>query len=195
MNKVIAITGGIGSGKSFALKIIKKLGYKSFSADLTYKQLLKSKRFVIAVSNLLNVEPITVDGKLCLDKNAVSATVFSDKTKLKTLNDFTHPKIMEKMLSQAKKYDGLVFCEVPLLYEGGFENLFDAVFVIMRKDEERFSSASKRDGKTIEQIKSVALNQFNYTNLQENKHTFIIENDQDEKALTEKIKDAINKII
>ena len=195
MNKIIAITGGIGSGKSFALKIVNKLGYKSFSADLIYKNLLKSKRFVLGVCSLLNVEPIEENGKIYLDRQAVSKVVFNDKTKLKTLNDFTHPKIMKKMTSLAKKQDGLVFCEVPLLFEGGFENLFDYILVIKRKDEDRFLSASKRDGKTVEQIKEVAKNQFDYTNLKDNEHTFIIENDGDEIALTEKIKVAIKNLI
>ncbi len=195
MNKIIAITGGIGSGKSFALKIIKKLGYKSFSADLIYKNLQKNKGFIEQISSKLGVLPIVKDGKFYLDKQAISNAVFNDKDKLKILNDFTHPKIMQKMIQNAKKCDGLVFCEVPLLYEGGYENLFDFVFVIKRKDEDRFLSASKRDKKTIEQIKIVAKNQFDYTNLTQNTHTFIIENDGDEVALTEKIKVAIQKII
>lgn len=195
MNKIIAITGGIGSGKSFALKIIKKLGYKSFSADLVYKNLQKNKEFIMQISSKLGVLPIEKDGKFYLDKQAISNAVFNDKNKLKILNDFTHPKIMQKMIQRAKKCDGLVFCEVPLLYEGGYENLFDFIFVIKRKDEDRFLSASKRDKKTIKQIKIVAKNQFDYTNLTQNTHTFIIENDGDEVALTEKIKVAIQKII
>ena len=192
---VIAITGGIGSGKSTALKIVEKLGYKSFSADLVYKNLQKNKGFILQISSKLGVLPIEKDGKFYLDKQAISNAVFNDKNKLKILNDFTHPKIMQKMIQNAKKCDGLVFCEVPLLYEGGYENLFDFVFVIKRKDEDRFLSASKRDKKTIEQIKIVAKNQFDYTNLTQNTHTFIIENDGDEVALTEKIKVAIQKII
>ena len=195
MNKIIAITGGIGSGKSFALKIVKKLGYKSFSADLIYKNLQKSKEFIMQVSSKIGVSPIVKDGKIYLDKQAVSNVVFNDIDKLKTLNDFTHPRIMQKMIQSAKKCDGLVFCEVPLLYEGGYENLFDFIFVIKRKDEDRFLSASKRDKKTVEEIKIVAKNQFNFTNLTQNTHTFIIENDGDENALTEKIKVAIQKII
>lgn len=195
MDKIIAITGGIGSGKSFALKIIKKLGYKTFSADLVYKNLLKSKRFVKEISLLLDILPIEENGKLYLDKKAVSLAVFSNKEKLQKLNDFTHPRVMDKMISLANKCEGIVFCEVPLLFEGGFENLFDAVVVVKRNDDARFLSASKRDGKTVEQIKNIANNQFNYTNLKQNKHTFIIENDGDEFALTEKIKVAIKEII
>ena len=80
-------------------------------------------------------------------------------------------------------------------FEGGFEDLFDGVFVIKRKNEDRFLSAAKRDGKTIEQIKSVAKNQFDYTKIKDNEHTFIIENDGDKVALTEKIKVAIENLI
>ena len=43
-NKIIAITGGIGSGKSTLSKIIKNLGYTVFSADEIYKELINTKK-------------------------------------------------------------------------------------------------------------------------------------------------------
>lgn len=195
MNKVIAITGGIGSGKSTALKIVEKLGYKSFNADLTYQKLQEDEDFINEISLAIGVKPITKNGRLALNKAEISSKVFNDKTLLKKLNSITHPKIMQTMLANAKKCDGLAFCEVPLLFEGGFENLFDYVFIIMRKDKKRFLDASKRDGKTVEQIKEIAKNQFDYAKITENAHTYIIDNDGDILTLTEKIKVAIKGII
>ncbi|MBR2337486.1 MAG: dephospho-CoA kinase [Clostridia bacterium] len=194
MNKIVAITGGIGSGKSTAIKIIEKLGYKSFSADLTYKKLLENERFVKEISSLLGVEPVTLNGKLSIDKNAISRLVFADEEKLKILNAFTHPKIMEEMITSARLCSGIAFCEVPLLFEGGYEDLFDYIFIIKRNDEIRFESASIRDGKTVDQIKNIAKNQFDYAKITQNAHTFIIENDLSEEALAEKIKVAIKDI-
>ena len=46
MGKIYAITGGIGSGKSTVCEIIERLGYKVFSADKVYKELLKCQSFV-----------------------------------------------------------------------------------------------------------------------------------------------------
>jgi dephospho-CoA kinase len=194
MNKLIAITGGIGSGKSTALNIVEKLGYKTFNADLTYKELLLDEAFVNQVCHALNVEPTIIDGKKVLNKSAISQKVFNDANNLKTLNSITHPAIMNKMLYQAKSEKGLIFCEVPLLYEGNFQNLFDFIFIIKRNDLQRFASVVKRDGKTIDQVEKIAKTQFDYTKIQLNKHTFIIENDGDVNHLMEKIKGAIEKI-
>ncbi|MBE5742389.1 MAG: dephospho-CoA kinase [Clostridiales bacterium] len=194
MNKIIAITGGIGSGKSTALKIVEKLGYKSFNADLTYKELLLDEDFVIKISNEFSITPLIENGKKVLDRKALSKLVFEDEKKLNKLNALTHPAIMQKMIDNAKMEKGLKFCEVPLLYEGNFDTLFDFIFVIIRDDTDRINSVKIRDGKTLEQIEKIIKNQFNYTKIEENEHTFIIENDGDEDCLTEKIKVAIKKI-
>ena len=194
MNKIIAITGGIGSGKSTALDYIEKCGYKSFNADLTYKELLQKEDFVKEISLAVGVDPKLENGRLSLNRCEISKKAFNDKSVLEKLNSVTHPRIMIEMLSKARALDGLVFCEVPLLYEGGYQDLFDYVFIIKRSDENRFLHASLRDGKSIEQIKEVAKNQFDYAKIKENAHTFIIENNGDVDALTEKIRVAIEKI-
>ena len=101
---------------------------------------------------------------------------------------------MKTLLKKANDCSGIVFCEVPLLFEGGFENLFDYVFVVSRNDNLRFLGASLRDGKSVEDIKSIAKAQFNYTKIKENEHTFIIENNGNVEELEENIKFALQKI-
>ena len=194
MNILIAITGGIGSGKSTALKIINKLGYKSFNADLIYKQLLEKDDFVHRISIEMEVPSINENGKLKIDRKRISEKVFSDKRWLTKLNSITHPAIMDEMLSLAKKEEGLVFCEVPLLFEGGFENLFDYVFIITRSIENRIKGVSIRDGKTPEEIQKIFKNQFDYAKISKDGHTIFIDNDGDEKSLERKLKFAIEKI-
>ena len=53
MGKIIAITGGIGSGKTTASNLIKNLGYKVISADEVYSDLLKDLNFCYAVYDIL----------------------------------------------------------------------------------------------------------------------------------------------
>ena len=72
-NKVIAITGGIGSGKSTCLQIIEKLGYKSISADLVYQDLLLDESFV---------QTICDDVKRDVDSFVGDALQFDDITML-----------------------------------------------------------------------------------------------------------------
>lgn len=194
MNKIIAITGGIGSGKSTALNIIEKLGYKSFNADKIYKELLLNEEFVCKISREMGVSPLTENGRLTLDRKGISELVFNDKGALKKLNALTHPAIMKEMISRAKSLKGLVFCEVPLLYEGGFESLFDYVFIIARKDDLRIKGVSERDKKSSSEVEKIIENQFNYTKIKPNTHTFIIDNNGDESQLERNIKVAIKGI-
>lgn len=194
MNKIIAVTGGIGSGKSTALVLLEKLGYKSFSADKIYKELLLDEGFVTEISNKMGVAPIIDSGRITLDRKGISDLVFNDEESLKKLNGLTHPAIMKEMISKAKATDGIVFCEVPLLYEGGYENLFDGVFIIIREDDLRIKGVGKRDKKTSSEVEKIIKNQFDYTKIKQNKHTFIIENNGDESLLERNIKVAIKKI-
>ena len=168
--KRIAITGGIGVGKSTACDIISKMGYKVVSADETYKELLADKNFVKKINELLDIKSEV------FDKNAVSQAVFNDREKLKTLNEFTHEKIIRKMF---EKTDGeeISFHEVPLLFESGFEKEYNGVIIIKRDLEERINSVSKRSGLSRAETLKRIENQVKYENLPKNKHTVIINSD------------------
>ena len=86
-NVKIAITGGIGSGKSTVAEIIAKQGYTVISCDAIYSRLLSDKEFV----NVLSAEfgdILTEEGTL--DRKRLSTVVFSDKAKLAKLNEITH---------------------------------------------------------------------------------------------------------
>ena len=54
----IAVTGGIGSGKSTVCKYISEKGYQVISCDDVYKELLQNEDFVLKISNKMNVPPI-----------------------------------------------------------------------------------------------------------------------------------------
>ena len=128
-NRIYAITGGIGSGKSTVCKIIKECGYQVFSADEVYKELLLSPEFVKSIYNALS---ITDADNNTFDNKLVSSKVFENKELLKKLNDITHPKIMQALIEKSKKVNGVCFNEVPLLFESGLQNLYDGVIVVKR---------------------------------------------------------------
>lgn len=189
-NLKVAITGGIGSGKSEVLKIISSLGYKTVSLDEVYAQLLLEKSFVLKISKAFNVEPIISNGRYILDRNAISNIVFGDKNQLKKLNELTHSAIFERAFSQQTQ---ITFYEVPLLFEGGYESLFDKVLVVVRDKKERINSAVKRDGSTEEQILKKIENQIDYEKLDLTLHT-IIKNDANLSALKDRVIKAIEDI-
>ncbi len=188
-SKVIAITGGIGSGKSTVCEILKKQGYKVFSADEIYSELLLDSEFVKGVHLSVGLKE---ESKTLL-REKVSSIVFSDKDKLKALNEFTHEKIMSEMFKKSKGLE-ISFHEVPLLFESGLESRYDKVIVVTRPIDERIASVVKRSGLTDEEVKKRIENQKSYENLKGLEHT-VINNDKDLLSLERELKAVVNEII
>jgi dephospho-CoA kinase len=114
MGKKIAITGGIGSGKSTVSNILKVKGYPVYSCDEIYAELVNSK---IYIDEIKKVFPTAVkQGKI--DKKCLAEIIFSDKQERTRLNEIAHPLIMQTLLARMNESDSqIVFAEVPLLLE------------------------------------------------------------------------------
>ena len=143
MKKTIAITGGIGSGKSTVAKEISLLGFSVFSCDQIYREIMEDKAYITQISSVF--DGVVVEGKI--DKNALSRLVFSDKTARNKLNSIAHPLIMSTLYACMQNCaNDFVFAEVPLLFEGGYEKDFDEIIVVCRNKVERIKSVMDRDG-------------------------------------------------
>lgn len=193
--KKIAITGGIGSGKSTVSEIIRDMGYTVVSADKAYSELLLNEEFVKEICELMKISPIKNDGRMTIDRKALSAIVFSDKNQLSRLNDFTHPRIMNEIFRRAKGVEPLFFAEVPLLFERGYETEFDNVFIVRRRLDLRLSETMKRDGKTEAEVRKVIDNQFDYESNKCGNKSIIIKNDGTIDELKDKVYSAVNALL
>lgn len=196
MKKKIAITGGIGSGKSEAIKIIKELGFSVFSCDEIYKEVILSKEYVQEIEK--NFPTCVKSGKI--DRTELANIVFNQPKKRDLLNRIAHPLIMKELLSKMQQIpDDFIFAEVPLLFEGGYESLFDYIFIITRSKKERIQSVTKRDNLSKEEILKRMDSQFNYNeeNLKEvtkRAGVQIISNAEDLASFKEKITKEISKL-
>ncbi|MCM1438754.1 MAG: dephospho-CoA kinase [Roseburia sp.] len=158
-NIKIAVTGGIGSGKTTVCNIIEKLGYPVFSCDKVYGELLNGGSLNKMLSDEFGSEILT-EGNI--DRSKLSACVFGDKIKLRKLNEITHPAIFSEMFLRSEKFKGLVFFEVPLLFEGNYQNLFNDVLVVLREERQRIDSVKLRDNLSDRQVYDRIENQCNY---------------------------------
>ena len=190
----VAVTGGIGSGKSVVCDIIKELGFKVFSCDEIYDDLLLNDDFVRGACDAAGVEPIEEGGKISLDRKAVSQKVFSNEQARARLEAFTHPEIMRELTSRMDGAGGLCFAEVPLLFEGKFETLFDEIIVVLRGFRDRIEAIVERDGLSEEEIISRMKSQVDHERIAGKAHT-VIRNDCAPEALRERIEIALEKII
>lgn len=192
---LVAVTGGIGSGKTTVTSILSDLGFPVLSADDIYRRLLDEESFVLKVCEEIGVPPLEKDGKLFIDRKKISELVYSDGKQREKLDRLTHPPIMREMLRLAANLpSAIVFCEVPLLYEGGYRDLFDYVFIVKRDDERRFRSVSLRDGRSIEEARLIASRQYDYTKIDDDAHTLVIENDGDFSLLRQKVRNVVGVI-
>lgn len=127
----VAVTGGIGAGKSEFMRAVKELGIRTYSADEINAELLRDKRYIEKLSEAF---PLAVkDGKV--DKSVLREEVFSDEKKRKTLNALAHPEIRR----QIEEITGDAVIEVPLLFESGMTDLFDRVIVVTAGEDVRIN--------------------------------------------------------
>lgn len=156
----IAVTGGIGSGKSTVLALLEKHGYRTVSCDGIYAQLCTEQPFLAGLARLF---PTAVKNGT-LDRAALSHIVFSDKEAREKLDSYTHPLIMERLLA---RMEGVCFAEVPLLFEGGYERLFDGTIAVLRDKRARIEAVKRRSGLSEEEIALRMDSQFGYERLPE----------------------------
>lgn len=179
-NLKIAITGGIGSGKSTVASVISELGYPVISCDNVYGQLLESEMFIKSLEKEFG--EIIHCGKL--DRKKLADIVFSDEKKLQRLNDITHPLIMEEVF-RLMSGNKVAFCEVPLLFESGYEKYFDKIIVVFRNRSERIKSVVNRDNISESAVLSRIYSQFDYDSGDLSKY-YVIRNTTDKSNLRKK---------
>ena len=103
----IAVTGGIGAGKSEVMKEIARRGYRVCSADEINDRLQALPGYIRKISKVF---PAAVkDGKI--DKNVLRDIVFTDDSKRARLNSIAHPEIRREL----ENTEGEFFAEVPLV--------------------------------------------------------------------------------
>ena len=96
MNKKIAITGGIGSGKTTVVQILNEMGYTTFSCDGLYQEIIRRKSYVLEIEK--RFPQAVVNGRI--DRAKLAQIIFYDEGKRKELNQIAHPLIMQELLKR-----------------------------------------------------------------------------------------------
>jgi dephospho-CoA kinase len=134
----VAVTGGIGAGKSEALRAFARRGVPTLSADEVVHGLIAEDPDVRAALE---------ERFGTTDRTRIAEVVFADPDHLAWLEGLLHPRVLQAEEAWlAGLDDGIAVAEVPLLYEVGGERRFDAVVVISASDAARASrNAAARD--------------------------------------------------
>lgn len=169
----VAVTGGIGAGKSEALRAFERHGAAVVSSDEIVHQLLRSDEDVKGeIRGRWGEEVFAPDGGV--DRARVAEVAFADRRELDWLEQLLHPRVVATYLrwreDLAELPDPPAVCvtEVPLLYEVGGEQRFDAVVVVTASPEVRVSRQigpmQDRELRLIPEEEKIARADFAYVN-------------------------------
>jgi len=155
-NKIltIAITGGIGSGKSTVGRMISNAGCTVLDTDIIAHDLtLPGTIGLEKIVTLFGNEILNPDGSM--DRAKVASMVFTDNAKLIMLESVLHPLILTELNrlvdESGEKY---VFILVPLLFEANLDKMFDRIWLCYAPADIRKARAIERDGVSEEKIES-----------------------------------------
>ncbi len=169
----VAITGGIGAGKSEALYAFQRAGAATVSSDEIVHHLLRSDPEVRdAIVAELGEGVLGVDGSI--DRARVANVVFGDRSKLDFLEQLLHPRVAQEYLTWRDQLGELPnppavsVTEVPLLYETGGDKRFDKVVVITApakvREQRRRVAPDNRDTRLLPDEEKVQRADYAYVN-------------------------------
>jgi dephospho-CoA kinase len=169
----VAITGGVGAGKSVALEAFARHGAETISSDAIVHDLIRSDPEVRrAMVKRLGRGIVDETGRI--DRRRVAERVFSDRGQLEWLEGLLHPKVVERYLSWREELrtrrdpPELCVTEVPLLYEVGGDARFDAVVAITAPDDVRAARGrtppDDRESRLLPQEEKAGRADFAYVN-------------------------------
>jgi dephospho-CoA kinase len=169
----VAITGGIGAGKSEALKAFARHGAATVSSDEIVHHLLRRKEVQDAIVGRMGNGILAPSGEI--DRGALGTVVFNDREALAWLEELLHPLVTAEYLqwredlARVPNPPAVCVTEVPLLYETGGDTRFDKVVVITapRKLRQMRSelAATERESRLIDDKEKVARADFSYRNI------------------------------
>ncbi len=184
---VLGLTGNIASGKSTIANFVKKKGIPVHDSDKIVNRFYKkpTKEFIEVVRKLKIKKAIK---KNKINKNYLRKGVFSNKRKLKSLEEYLHLKVEQSreffLNKQNKKNKKIVLLDIPLLFEKKLQHLCDFIIVAYAPKKHRILRATKRKNITKEifekiikfqktdSFKTKRADYIIYTNT-EKKHTFL----------------------
>ncbi len=154
---VYGITGGIGAGKSAVTSYLRSKGCTVLDADEISREVeAKDAPLLRVLVKEFGIEIISEDGEL--DRRKLAELAFASREKTKRLNELVqtavHVWAVEKIHKMGLKYsDDIVFFDVPMLFEAGWDRYCEQVWVVTAPEETRIERVAARDGLSFAEIR------------------------------------------
>lgn len=184
-----AITGGIGSGKSYVCRMLESRGISVYDCDAAAKRLMRtSEKLQQELRQLVGQDVYTSDGQL--QKRVLADFLLTSEANKQALNDVIHPAVAEDFLSS-----GMTWLESAILFESGFDRRvsFDRVVCVSAPRDVRIQRIMRRDNITAEKAAEWIDTQMAQEEVERRSH-FVIVNDG-KSDIEQQIDNMLSKII
>jgi dephospho-CoA kinase len=190
---IVALTGGIGAGKSHVAKYFHQLGSYVFDADLLARAAIErgSKGFDEVVTTF--GDSILKDGDI--DRRKLGEVIFADPTAKAKLESIVHPEV-QRLFEVAKKSlpkDAIVIYEIPLLAESNSRGRFDYAITVEADSDIRTNRLKERGLASHEIVGRMAAQASREERIA---HTdLVIENHGDEDSLLRQVEEIWQSVL
>ena len=172
----VAVTGGIGSGKSTVCDYFREQGYKVIVSDDVAKDVLSSDENV--KKNIIKNfgEESFANGKL--NRKYLADKVFPHEKNVEIINSIVHPptiRLINKMVNAELQKSNLVFVESALIFEAKMNKDYDHIILVTSEDKDKIKRVVERDNVSADKVKKRLNNQIPEEQ-KKSKVDFVIEN-------------------
>ncbi len=152
MARVIAISGGIGVGKSIICKVLLHLGYAIYDCDSMAKEIMNNSQSIKDyIATNISMDAICNN---TINRKVLANIVFNNNVLLNKLNSIVHYEVKNDIVKWTNHYydNNIVFIETAILYQSGIDQLVDEVWEISASDEIRIARVMKRNNLSREDV-------------------------------------------
>lgn len=144
--RVVAIAGGIGSGKSVVSTVLRIMGYKVYDCDKEAKRLMNtSSEIKRELVESFGENALTDSGTI--NSTHIASIVFKDSKALAKINSIVHPKVKNDILVDMNNCKSFImFIETAILLQSNLLDIIDEVWLVSANDETRIQRVMKRNG-------------------------------------------------
>ena len=140
----ICITGGIGSGKSYVCKCLKKRGIEVYDCDTAAKRLIQTSNTIRQQLIKLIGSDVYIGNQI--NKEVLTKFLLANNENNEAINNIIHPEVIKDF-----ELSGLEWMESAILFESGINKLVDYIIIVTAPEEVRIQRVMKRNNISREQ--------------------------------------------
>lgn len=187
---IIALTGGIATGKTTVSNMLKSSGIEVVCADLIIKEIYKDRSTIDFISHLV---PEVVSDAINFSKlREIFFSVPNIKQQIESHLFSLYPSYLEKYFNQCQSQDFILY-DIPLLFEKGYESQVDFTICVYAAKELQIERIQQRDGSSEQSAQRVISHQLSIDEKRD-RSDYVISNDGELSALEKQVEKLLERL-